>query len=357
MNLTLEDVTFLSPEGRGVRKAFLSLDLSSLNLSLQVLHFEAGDFPVQIEARLYDLGRHPQGKFSAASPRLDPFVLSENLKVFAPFLFPNQKEVPWARAETFFKPYFPKLLLENFSLAGELQAGKLAVSDLSFQAFGGDFDFQGETGWPAGPPRFSLEGRLERGELASYSEALEGNLFFKAKFEGEGKTGEEVRKNMTGAGTLSLTNGDWHSLDILDSLSRLEPFKALVPGRTQSTPFHDLKASWNFQDGKFTSQDFLLLSDELWVEGDGNLDLEGTLNGRLEVYLSKALTKKVLDSWGEGDEASGKQLGPVPLLLVGKLAAAKTRADDRLLEPFLEAVGGRRYRKILHEPFKESKRI
>jgi len=360
LNLTLEHTTLLSPDGRGIRQASGLLDLSSLSLRVKDTSFELGNSPIRVEMEIFNWGTNPQGIAKITSPHLDPFAVLENLKMLAPFVVSAGKRGMFNQLEEGAYQFFPKsFVLEKLEIGLKAQSGKIAIEHMDFEALDGNFHLRGETEWPAEKPNFSFETELEHVHLAKYFEQmgqsekiLDGNLFFKGKFQGQGIKSEEISNRLSGEGTLSITNGDWRSVDLMKAVSSLESFGSLQTYATGSTLFHDLKAGWKFSKSKFETDDLLLISDHLWVEGKGNLSLEGQLNSRFEIYFSEPLTAKILDSWNASERASGKQLGPFPFLLIGHLQKTEMKPDEKSMGSFLEAVRNRRFRRILHAPFR-----
>ena len=359
LNLTLDDATLLSPSGRGIRKANGFFDISALSLRVKDARFEIGGSLIQVAAEIFNLKEKPQGKVEVTASQLDLFALFENLETFHSFFLSEKTRASWKEFKGTLQRYLPKpFALDRLSLSLVAQPGKLALENLSFQALNGDFHIRGETDWPSEKQNFWFETELDRASLARYFEGmgkgdkfLDGNLFFKGRFQGQGAKLEDVSENLSGQGTLSVTNGEWDSLDLMSPLVALGPLHALTSYRFRSTPFLDLKATWNYAKGKFDTNDFILNSDQLWVEGQGNVSTQGVLNSRLRIYLSKALTDKVLKSWGAAGKGGGKQLGPFPFLLVGNLSKPQAKADDRFMETFLLAIRNRRFREILRSPF------
>lgn len=350
-NLTLDNVTLLSPEGKGIRKAKALIDIAPLSLRIKGATFEMGGASLQIDSEIYSPGEHPQGTFRLTSPALEPFALLEDLKEGARF-----SRSQWARLakmEAATKRFLPSsVALENLVLDVKIQHGKLMLESLGFQALEGSLRFQGARDWPSENPAFWLETHVERVSLSRYFEGLgnpepnlEGNFFFTGKLEGQGAA-------LSGQGSLSITNGEWRSLDLVQPLRNLKPFQD-IPQGSGSTRFHDIKANWKYGGGKFDSEDFLLNSDDFWIEGKGNLSTSGVLNSRLDIYLSKSFTEERLRAWKVLEELDGKQLGPIPYLVVGNLAKPEPKIDDRLVAPFLEAVLAKKFRRILKKPFKE----
>jgi hypothetical protein len=324
--------------------------------------FEIDGSLVELDGEIYNYQETPQGNFRASSPRLNPFELITTLKQFNALFRAQGGRIPWRRWERTLPQFFPRTVaLEQFVCSVKANQGKLTLETAAFRTLDGSAELRGEVEWPAEKPRFWITLQVDRASLAKYFEALapgkeilEGNLFYQGRFEGEGGGREAIMKSLTGQGFVSVTNGEWHSFNLSSSVRSFEPFEALIPqGASDGTPFYDLKVAWSYKEGKFETGHLVLHSDDFWVEGEGNLSLDGILNTRLGVYLSKELTRKILESWGEADEAKEKQLGPIPFLLVGNLMEPRLSSDERQLEGFMEEVRSRKLRKILHEPFKE----
>ncbi len=370
MNLTLEDARFTTPSGGGIRKANVSFDVSPLRLRVKESALEIGTNSFQLEGEIRTPYENPQPNFKMTSSRLEPFSLLADLRELGPVFYPAGN---WRKGLNSFEAAVKKFLpgpaeLDEFELTLGSRPNQLTLENLSFQLWGGAVSLRGERDWPSEKPNFWLEVTLDRIPLARYFEArgeagkiFEGNLFANGRFQGVGFQPEEISKGLTGEGKLSLTNGEWRALDLSGPLKGLhlglgEPlFGTFSQEKLSATPFYDLKAGWRYRDGKFDFRDFVVHNENLWVSGEGNLTPEGTLNGRLGIYLSKLHTVEFFKSMGKReDETQGKQLGPLPFLLVGSLVKPEVKPDWAPLERFLEGVRSRRFRRLLREPLKES---
>lgn len=361
LNVTLDKAAFLSPEGRGIRSADLLLDVSDLNLKVKTSRIEFGETLLEATAEIYSLHENPQGNLKVTSPELDPYALAENLKAIEPLLFFKKGASPWAKIEAWLARFLPQgNPLKDFTLNLKTLSQKVILERLSFQAWGGDFRFHGESDWASDKPSHAFQAEFANAGLARYFEALgtgekilQGNLFLNGRFKGRGFKLGEVIEDLTGEGTLSITNGEWQRLDFMSAVKDLDPFQGFSFPPSLSASFSDLKANWNYAHKKFETKEFLVYSPEMWVEGEGNLSLEGTLNARLALYLSRQLTKQVFEFWQSGGKSNHKQLGPFPLLLVGTLARPEVKPDERRMSSFMEDVRARRLRRILATPFAE----
>ncbi|MBI2167752.1 MAG: hypothetical protein HYU34_05910 [Candidatus Omnitrophica bacterium] len=365
LNLTLEDVTLLSPSGRGLRNAHLYLDTSPLSFQLRDTRFEVKNSPVEMEAEITTPAETPKPTVTLRSSHLEIFSLVEEIRELATLL-----KVPpvWLQkvssTETLLKGFLPaSTVLEDFELKIRPGPDKLLLENLEFRAFDGTFKFHGERDWPSENPNFWFEVNSDRVRLARYFEEqdpkgkiFEGNLFFNGRFQGTGRTLAEISTILSGQGSVSITNGEWFGLDLAKPLGALRAregktlFQDFSNRTSGSTPFSDLTSRWTYGQGKFETKDNIINTGDFWVEGEGNLALDRTLNARLSLYLSDPETRRFLKSWGPTVMSDGKLLGPLPLLLVGSLSQPEVRTDETLLGPFLEAVDSRRFRKILREP-------
>lgn len=360
VNLTLDEASFLSSQGLGVRQAGLFLDASGLSLKVKESRMVFGNSPVQINAELFNLHDNPSGSLNVLSEGLEPHAFLENLKAVEPLwtmggFLPGLPQ----RTEEFVRHLLPPgVPLKEWVLSVKTGPEKLVLEELSFQALGGSVRLHGESQWPAEKPVFWFEIETSRVGLARYGsgggtgrKALEGNLFLNGRFKGRGFKPEEVAEHLSGQGTFSVTNGEWEALDLIGALSALAPLRGVAFPKSPPTPFNDLKGTWNYSGGKYEVPEFLLYSRDLWVEGKGHLSQELALNARLEVYLSRDLTQRVLKAWKTEGKSEGKQLGPFPFLLLGKLSRPEVRPDERRMESFLEDLEARRFRRILAKPF------
>ena len=349
LNLTLDRVRFLRANGRGLEEGTAHIDWSPLNLRVKEAVFKLGGSSFQVQAEIFDFDKNPRGTFQVLSPRVEVEPFLQNLEEL-PVTNLFQKILPsWPRIEKEVRHFFPSgVPLEEFTLKGNVEPNKLTLEKMEFRALAGGFRIQGERDRSGGRSGFSLGIQLDQVSLARAFEAmgrpdegLEGNLFFTGQFAAEG-----------GKGSLSVTNGEWHSLDLSGPIKNLNGFDAFLPGSSGTTPFHDLKAEWRFKGGRFETDELLLHTGDHWAEGKGNLSLAGILNARLDVYLSEAWTEKLLHSWKSEETSEGRWLGPIPLLIVGNLTKPEVKADDRALAPFLESIRDRRFRRALRQPFR-----
>lgn len=351
LNLTLVQASLLSAAGRGIQEATGQLDLSPLNLKIKNAALKIQGTSLKIETEIYHFAQNAQGKIQVLSAQFYPLVFLENLHALnLPFFEGLLSRLPFEKLAPRFIPR--EIPFEDFSLELVLGPGQLTLNQLEFNSLAGGFRFRGERKQSVKGSSFWIETECDQVSLARYfeargeaNEALEGNLFFQGRFESS--------EALTGRGTLSITNGKWNSLDFIESLKAVKGFESILTYQSNALSFHDLKAVWTYKEGKFSTEDLLIHSEDFWIEGKGDLSREGMLNARLEIYLSKFLTERLFESWQATEPIGEKKLGPIPYLLLEKLTKPELRIEDRSLTPLLEAIRSRRFRKLLREPFKD----
>gem|GEM_PF-2221768 len=358
-NLTLDKVSLLTADGHGLKEVSGQIDFSPLNFRIRDLVLKLGETSLQAQAEIFNFFENAQGHFEILSPQVEMESLLKNLESIH-LMSHFQTAFPyWPQVQTELRRFLPASVpLEEFSLKAEVAPHKLTLKEMEFRVFAGGVRLGAEIDRSGESPRFSLQVQLDQINLSRYFEAqrtkelwLDGNLFLSGHLNAEGWEPGGFSKALTGAGALSVTNGEWHAIDLIAPVRNLAPFAPVLSGSSQTTPFHDLKAEWKYRDGRFETEDILIHTPDYWIEGKGNLTLEGMLNSRFDVYLSEGLTQKLLDSWKADEMASNRLLGPIPMLVVGPLKKPELKIDDRSFERFLESLRARRFRRLLRQPF------
>lgn len=193
-------------------------------------------------------------------------------------------------------------------------------------------------------PAFGVDLELERISLARMRRpgerpVLDGSLFLVGHARGEGFSPDDLNNKLTGSGKLMLTNGEFHTVDVLGSLASVGQFVGLQPGSTGTTRFHDVTGGFVIQKGKIQTDHILIHSDDLYVDAAGDVDLEGNLNFRLQTALSEELSRRIYPDLKVGD-----RLGPIPLLLTGKISDPVLAPD---VQDFLSNLATQSLEKII----------
>ena len=146
---------------------------------------------------------------------------------------------------------------------------------------------------------------------------------------------------MHGKGSMSITNGEFHTLDILGQLSEIAELALLGRFKYGAMRFNDVRADFQVEDKKVGTENLLLISDDFQIEAAGDLNFESNLNFRLSVYLTPMMSQRVSSRIGED-----ARLGPIPLLVVGPITEPSIRQDPLLINTFLGYLAQSQFSKI-----------
>lgn len=195
------------------------------------------------------------------------------------------------------------------------------------------------------PPAFTVRSDVERldvnGILADNLD-LDGMISgrFRASLQasGSGADYDAIARSLAGGGTVLVTQGQVGALDMLDILSQVtgvfgEQTLQSMASRfaAEGTPFDRLSATLQLGGGRMRSDNLLLESPDLVIQGTGSVDLlAATLDGDFDVIFSPAISSSMR---AEGSRAAkafwdpGKDQVLLPLGLSGPFASPTPSVD------------------------------
>jgi hypothetical protein len=346
LNMTLDGVKAIHRQtGTGIQNLYGVIDYGIVALKIKQLRFDIQGSPFEAVATFYNFASPSpviRGRMSSPYLVLSDFWMacrdyaeewlrgpaSENLKSAGQFI------------RNFFPPDEP---VKNFSAEFAYKAKKWNVPKLEFELYDGWISSRG--GWDTGasPANYWTDVTIDHLRLARLMALIgrdkklaEGNLFAKIRLKGIAGEPGLWAKNLTAEGEVSLTNGEFHTFDLLGALGKMEELKTVNEFVGGKTVFHDLQATCKFQDGKVKSDYLYLLAGDLSLKAAGEILADGMLNYRAEVYLSKDLTRKVLTGLFPGytPGESDKQLGPIPVLISGSFENPEVKIDPAAMPHF-----------------------
>lgn len=151
-----------------------------------------------------------------------------------------------------------------------------------------------------------------------------------------GQNMDDLRKTLNGSASLTLAHGSLAGLNLADALvankgqlGNPDSEKIEAAKFTEATSFYEFKSSFEINEGKLHSSDFLMKSPLFSSKGEGDISLEsGQLNYRLDTSLASTLK-----SGSNGELAELKGIN-IPMKLSGNYAAPSIIFD------FVHASGG-----------------
>lgn len=227
--------------------------------------------------------------------------------------------------------------LQASQFSAELRAGSgtVSVEPLAAQLYGGSA--QGGLSLTAGEaPQLSVRQKLTGVQLDALLADVPGG---EARLSGKGNVAfdltaqgaslDALRQSLSGTASLALTRGTLAGLDLADGLVLTKEQLGLEGAEhkdnvrlTESTPYAELRASWELAQGQARSVDLLLKSPTLACKGEATLALG---SGQLEAKLSTLVTPG-LKRAGAGELAELAGIS-IPLQISGPWATAGVRYE------------------------------
>ncbi len=340
INLSLEDVTLKREGWPTLHHLKANMDLTSLTWEIKRAGFEINDSALEADLTLYNLtdqvNFHGKLRSQAMSPRQVAEGLSKGLEEWAPEL--GRKNAKLAKAVML--GLFPsENLIRNVDSSFYFEKGHFYVEGFSFEGYGGKGKLGMDIDMSQSPPQIWISADADGWDLSQYLPPpsavpfLSGKLFLNGQFKTASDQPEAMIKSLSGEGDFSVTQGELQRLDLLQGIGDIDGFGEVGLLSNGKTSFRDLRGHFLLRDQKMKVDDLTLVSQDLSVEGAGEVGFDKNLNFRLETYLSTALTTHFLTPiFGSSEAFQGKEFGPIPLLLSGPMAQVQMKADEHRIE-------------------------
>ncbi|HRZ86830.1 MAG TPA: AsmA family protein [bacterium] len=146
-----------------------------------------------------------------------------------------------------------------------------------------------------------------------------GKLDMKLRVSGSGSTPETVKQRLVGSGTVDIKDGKIASVDILRNLSAISGIIGLDLPNIDDTAFNKLRMSIDIRNGKCSTSDLTMATDQFDMAGDGYFTFDSVLNFNLNLKLTKEFTQRL--GSGELQQAMIDQEGrlTLPFTVAGPL--------------------------------------
>ena len=299
------------------------VDESELSGTVQLQDFKAPAWSFDLAANTLDLDRYLVGDWVQ---RLQTAALALDASALQTLDLKGKLRSEELRAARFKASQF----------VAELRAGAdtLSIEPLQAKFYGGSL--QGELSLKTGTdgPQFSARQKLNGvqvdallGDLYPGEARLSGKGNVAFDLSSQGSSAQALRQSLHGTASLALSRGQLAGLNLPEALlAGKEQFGLEGAERsdnlrlTESTPYGELKATFDVAQGQARSNDFVLKAAQYSCKGEGNYTLE---NGQLDARLSAMVAPNLKRSnAGELAELSGIS---TPLQISGPWATAGVR--------------------------------
>lgn len=343
-NFSLDSLQARAANGAEIKNLSGSLDSGPLDSEIKDLRFEIGDNSFFIDAKMF---QKPDTKWliGVYAPKIDVVDLTSQTRKIAEAV-PSEQTINWTSIENGVQSLFSKEAIEPFEVQFAFGEKRFLMPQMKMGIFGGVVTGRGAYDISKEVPTSFVELDVQRFNLArmqggTLNPIMYGNLFSYVQLTNEGPFDPEWLNRLTGRASVSVTNGELRTLDLLGSLGQIAQLAPLQSFRSGVTEFQDIRGDFDIQKQKIMTENTMLISEDLTVEAQGDVSFSGILNFHLSTYLSPALSQRIAPMIGDN-----KRLGPIPVLIVGPISQPQIRQDPMLITSFLQSLVQQHFSKI-----------
>jgi len=171
-------------------------------------------------------------------------------------------------------------------------------------------------------------------------EFIDGVVSSEGTIAGRGFASADMERYLQGKGTVHITDGQLKKIDILKAVSTVKQLLGLNEMSYGGTRFDDIHSTFVIEQGKITTDDVTLSSDDISVQGGGSLALKGDLDFNVNVMLSSQLSGKLFKT------VNADEILSIPLRIGGTLEKPRysitggvvNRLVDNLIQQGLRSI-------------------
>lgn len=235
-------------------------------------------------------------------------------------------------------PFKKPVDIKDLQIAAELKGQEARVNNLSFQLFGGHAKAEaGMTLDPATPPfngKVVVQG-LQLGPalaaLGSDQVSISGTAGMDFAMGGRGFSMPDLTKTLEGVGHLAVKDGKIEGVNLMQEALSLLQVIGLPADNVRATAFSTIETDLAIKEGIINVQRLLMDSHDFQATGGGTVGFDQTLNLKVKLNLSQALSQKITGSSPAARLVlTGERLN-VPLLITGTVQAPSYGLDSKAL--------------------------
>ena len=231
-----------------------------------------------------------------------------------------------------------KALFSDLTAVARIVKGSLILDKFNVRAFSGVLAANGTVGMKGEEP-YNLKLKtteLNLGDMlntfTSYKDIMSGRLGTDVALHGNAK---ELKQTVSGNGVITVTNGEIKTFSVLSKLTDIARLANIGTGNT--TRIKNMKLTGSIDNGKITTNDLKLISDDVNVNANGYFDLDSNLNYHGTGIFSRSLSTRVGGTTGQLIKNEQGEV-EVPFTLTGDIKRPVFKLDQAAFEQRLKEV-------------------
>ena len=227
--------------------------------------------------------------------------------------------------------------IKDLQVAAEMKGQDVRVTTLALQLFGGLLRSQGTLSLGTTTPPFSGTASLQGLQLGPALQAvgtdqvsMSGTATADLTLSGRGFTHPDLVKALTGTGHVAVREGRIEGINLLQQASMLLKVVGVQLDNVKATAFSTIESDFAIKQGLVAVQRLLIDSHDFQATGGGTIGLDQSLDMKLTLNLSQALSQKIAAGSAIARVAlTGGRLS-LPLLITGSTQAPSYGLDTKM---------------------------
>ena len=235
-------------------------------------------------------------------------------------------------------PLNKQVELKNLEIAAAVKGQNAHLSNLSFQLFDGQVKAQGGlTSGSDSPPftgKVTIQG-LQLGPaldaLAATQVSISGTAGADLALQGRGFSMQDLTKTLEGTSHVAVKDGKIEGVNLLQEAISALKVAGISLNDAKVTAFSTIETDLAIKEGIINVQRLLIDSHDFQATGAGTVGFDQTLNLKVTLNLSQALSQTIAGSSPSARLALIEGRLNVPLLITGTMQAPSYGLDSKAL--------------------------
>ena len=227
--------------------------------------------------------------------------------------------------------------IKDLQAAAELKGQEARLTNLTLQLFGGFLRTQGTLGLGTPTPPFtgtvSLQG-LQVGPalqaVGTDQVSVSGTANAELALSGRGFTHPDLVKALAGTGRMSVREGEIEGINLLQQAGMLLKVVGVSLDNVKATAFSTIESDVVIKQGLIGLQRVLIDSHDFQATGGGTIGLDQSLDLKLNLNLSPALSQKIAAGSPIAKVAMTNGRLSLPLVITGSTQAPSYGLDTKM---------------------------
>ncbi|NOT21956.1 MAG: AsmA family protein [Nitrospiraceae bacterium] len=228
--------------------------------------------------------------------------------------------------------------LKNVEISAAVKGQDAHLTNVSFQLFDGQVKGQGSLISGSDSPPFTgkvtIQG-LQLGPaldaLAGPSVSISGTAGADLALQGRGFSMQDLTKSLEGTSHIAVKDGRVEGVNLLQEAFSLLKVAGISLDDPKATVFSTIETDLAIKEGMINVQRILMDSHDFQATGNGAVGFDQTLNLKVMLNLSQALSQKIADSSPAARFALIEGRLNVPLVITGTVQAPSYGLDSKAL--------------------------